>query len=108
MPSASWGWGLVVLGATWVLAAGLPSNARAATLEEAVRTALATNPRVQEAGAQERAAVQDVAAARAGYFPSLDVTGNIGREESDIKQLHLSTGFDNRYLTKREFGVTVR
>ena len=91
-----------------MLAAGLPSNARAATLEEAVRTALATNPRVQEAGAQERAAVQDVAAARAGYFPSLDVTGNIGREESDIKQLHLSTGFDNRYLTKREFGVTVR
>ncbi len=78
----------------------------AKTLEEAVQTALATNPQVLGAEASRRAARQDVRQARGGYLPSVNLTGSVGREYSDIKQLHIA-GKDNRALTPRKTGLSL-
>jgi len=92
------------LSATVALAVALaPAAAGADSIEEAVATALRTNPQVSEAHANARAAKHDVREARGGFFPSVDVDGNIGRERSDIDQL---AGTET--LTRRELGVTVR
>ncbi len=78
----------------------------AKTLEEAVQTALATNPQVLGAEASRRAARQDIRQARGGYLPSVNLTGSVGREYSNIKQLH-AAGKDNRALTARKAGLSL-
>src|SRR5262245_17491903 len=63
--------GIAVLacGLAW-LTAGL---AHAQTLQQTVETAIKTHPRVLAADAQRRAVQQDLAQARGGYWPTLDV-----------------------------------
>ncbi|MCC7410624.1 MAG: TolC family outer membrane protein [Gammaproteobacteria bacterium] len=85
----------------------LSAAAGATTLADAVASALASNPRVGRADALARAADLDVRQARAGYFPSLDVSGGIGREDTNIKQLSV-TGNEAGTLTRREFGLNLR
>jgi len=51
------------------------------TLKEAVGKALQTNPEVLESYHLFRAAVEDVNIARADFFPTLDYTGDIGKQK---------------------------
>jgi len=90
-----------------IAAAGASATASAETLEGAVATALQTNPRMARASAQADAAGHDVREARGGFFPSLDINGGIGAEESDIEQLE-RTDTAAGTLTRREFGATLR
>ncbi len=57
--------------------------ARATTLEEAVSIAISTHPTVKKAQAGERAAEREVDEARADFFPTLDVVGEVGYERTD-------------------------
>lgn len=93
-------------GLLW-LSVGWQPAAHAATLEEAAAAALDTHPRVSAAAARSSAAKHELRQARGGYFPSIDATGAVGREESNIKSLR-ATGLDNRYLTRREFGLKLK
>ena len=81
------------------------ANAAASSLPDVVNTAIRTHPVVSATAAEERAAREDLTAATAGYYPSLDVVGRIGREHSNIKALRQG-GADSRDLTRREFAVT--
>jgi outer membrane protein len=65
-------------------------SAHAETLEEALALAYRTNPQILAARAELRARDEGVAAARANWRPSLDLTGTAGRER--ISQTSTSTG----------------
>lgn len=94
----------------WRLAAALlvvtATDTAAITIEQAVQQALTTNPEVLGAASQLRAAGHDVREAKAGYFPSLDLSTRFGREHTNIKQLSAS-GDPSNDLWRRESGVTV-
>ena len=77
----------------------------AATLEDAVRQALTTNPQLTGAAAAVRAAGHDVREAKAGYLPSVDLDARAGDEHSNIKQLNRPHNEDD--LWRRESGLTV-
>ena len=79
----------------------------AATIEDAVRLAISSNPQVLGAAASVRAAGFDVRQARAGYYPSLDFDAGYGREHTNIKQLS-QAGNDKDDLSRRETGLAVR
>jgi adhesin transport system outer membrane protein len=59
---------------------GLPGGVSAGTLEETIRTAIATNPEVGVVRSDRLAVDQELRQARAGYLPSLDVRGAAGPE----------------------------
>ena len=80
--------------------------AYAETLRQAIEMALANHPRVLAAAAQQRAAEQDVAQARAGYFPSVDLNLADGKERTDTPQTR-ALGSSTSDLVRREAGVTV-
>lgn len=92
-------WSALCLG----LLSALPLSA--ATLEEAVRQALTTNPQLTGAAAAVRAAGHDVREARAGYLPSVDLDTRFGEEHSNIKQLNRPNNDDDMW--RRESGITV-
>lgn len=77
-----------------------PATPGAETLEEAVRTAIATHPDVLAAGYSRLARDQEVRKARAGYFPALDLTAGVGRD-------HVDRPFDDD-LTPRELTLSLR
>ena len=56
-------------------------NAYAETLHEAVQHTLETNPQVRAVQQNRLARTQEVKQARAGYFPTLDFSAGIGRNE---------------------------
>lgn len=85
----------------------LTASVCATTIQEAADTALNTHPQVGAAQAQRQSAKNELRQARGGYFPSVDVNAGVGREESNIKSLR-SGGLDNRYLTRREFGIKLK
>jgi adhesin transport system outer membrane protein len=97
--AASVHWAALCLG----IASSLPLSA--ATLEEAVRQALTTNPQLTGAAAAVRAAGHDVREARAGYLPSVDLDSRFGEEHSNIKQLNRPNNDDDMW--RRESGLTV-
>src|SRR6185295_12065007 len=80
---------------------------RAETLQQVVETALKTHPKVLAADAQKRAAAQDVAQARGGYFPTVDLNLAHGRERTESPIVRGSTGSDSSTLTRSESGVVV-
>ncbi|MCC7487801.1 MAG: TolC family outer membrane protein [Burkholderiales bacterium] len=87
-----------------LLVASAAGNAGAQALKEVVEAALATHPRVLAADAQRRAAAQDLAQARGGYFPTLDVNLGGGRERTSSPDTR-ATGADTVRLNRRESGV---
>lgn len=100
------------------LAAGLLASLplSAATLEDAVRQALTTNPQLTGAAAAVRAAGHDVREARAGYLPSVDLDSRFGEEHSNLKQLsglrrdrngNLAALPNDDDMWRRESGLTV-
>jgi adhesin transport system outer membrane protein len=83
------------------------SAASAQTLPDAVREALERNPEVSAATANVRAAEQQVAQARSGYYPTVDLTASGGRENIDNPGLR-AQGLGDRDLTRGDAAVTAR
>ena len=96
-------WKALVLGLSAALAW---HGACAENLREVVEAALKTNPRVAAAAAEGRAAQQDVAQARAGYYPTVDVNLGGGRERTSSPQTRALNPSDSE-LSRRESGLTV-
>jgi adhesin transport system outer membrane protein len=74
-------------------------------LRDVVADTLKTNPKVLAADAVRRSTVQDLAQARGGYFPTLDVNVANGRETTSNPTSRAATGSDNVSLNRRESGV---
>lgn len=77
------------------------------TLDEAVRSALRTNPDVQIARDDLRIAGHEARQARAGYYPLLDLRGATGIEQSSTPTLRNQSGTDP-VLWRNEAGITLR
>jgi outer membrane protein, adhesin transport system len=76
------------------------------TLRQVVETALQNHPRVLAAAAQQRAAAQDLAQARAGYMPTVDLNLADGKEHTESPQVQ-ATGASSANLVRREAGILV-
>ena len=76
------------------------------TLEEAAARALATNPEVRAAEESFRAAEKEVEQAKAGYWPSLDLTASYGREASNNSTTRAANG-SGRTLNRRDQGLSL-
>lgn len=74
-------------------------------LKDVIAETLKTNPKVLAADAQRRAAAQDVAQARGGYFPTLDVNYAGGRERTASPDVRAATGADSIRLNRQDSGV---
>ncbi len=93
---------VVSLGLALALADGTPAYGQ--TLRDVVEATLATHPKVLAAAAARRAVVQDLAQARGGYFPTLDVNLANGTEHTE-SPIVKATGSDSTNLNRREAGV---
>jgi adhesin transport system outer membrane protein len=92
-----------------LVAAGCAFESAAQALPEAVRNALRRNPELLGAAANARAAVAGYDQAAAGRWPTLDLRGAGGKEESENPALRFSGSGDNsRTLTRREGSLTLR
>lgn len=63
------------------LAIAMPLSAM--TLQEAIDTTINTHPDVLAAGSERNAVAEEIEQARAGYYPSVDLTIGTGWEDSD-------------------------
>lgn len=61
----------------------LSQDVQAASLQDAVATAIETNPEVSAIRSNRRAIDQELEAARGLYYPSIDITGSAGYEVTD-------------------------
>lgn len=102
------------VGAAVVLCSALIStvDARALGLEEAVAIAVETHPQVRSADSSWDAQVEAIGEARAGFFPTVDVSGAYGYEWSDNPGTRARTGrltgqAGSRSLGRKELGFTV-
>ncbi|MGZ0076493.1 MULTISPECIES: TolC family outer membrane protein [unclassified Methylomonas] len=59
------------------------SSSQALSLQESIQKVLDENPQVQAAKSERRAVEEEIGQAKAGYFPTVDVTAGIGWEESN-------------------------
>ncbi len=66
-----------------VLQLGCMSNGHALNLQESIQKVLDENPKIQAAKSERLAVEEEVGQAKAGYFPTVDVTAGIGWEESN-------------------------
>ncbi|MCQ8183085.1 TolC family outer membrane protein [Methylomonas sp. SURF-1] len=62
---------------------GCVSASQALSLQESIQKVLDDNPKIQAAKSERRAVEEEIDQARAGYFPTVDVTAGIGWEESN-------------------------
>lgn len=74
---------------------------QALTLQEGVNEVLSTHPVVQERLQNYNATLKDVRIAEAQYLPSLDYTGNFGRDRSDTP----TTSFNRVTLSSYEHSL---
>lgn len=79
-------------------------NASAQSLQEAVRTALTTNPKIRAQDASVRAAAYDLLQTREEFEPTLSLFGNVGREYID-DPAGLSVADNAMTKTAREIGL---
>ncbi|RUM64122.1 MAG: hypothetical protein DSZ03_04630 [Sulfurimonas sp.] len=76
----------------------LPLTLSALTIEEMVQETIDTNPSMQKVLSDYKAVQYDLDRAKAGYLPTLDLTGGIGPEHTD------KLAYDND-LTRKEIGL---
>ncbi len=76
----------------------LPLALSALTIEEMVQETIDTNPSMQKALSDYKAVKYDLDRAKAGYLPTLDLSGGIGPEHTD------KLAYDND-LTRKEVGL---
>ena len=79
-----------------------PVSASADVLQDIVKTALESSPLAQISAAQLKAAEADVARARAGFLPSLNVDASTGTKHTESPALSQEMN-----LTEHSFGVTI-
>ncbi|WP_281545677.1 TolC family outer membrane protein [Grimontia sp. SpTr1] len=95
-----------------VAATLLPAAAAAQSLEQAVATALDTNPQIRQAFNRFKASEEQVNQANAGYYPTIDFDAGIGREWTEspsTRRDSVTYGVDEEVeLTRREIGVSLR
>lgn len=83
------------------MATSMPSYAQ--TLEQAVATALATNPEIKSAYNQFKSAVKEADASGGAYLPSLDLDAGIGYEGIDPARPNRN----NTDLTRKEATISL-
>lgn len=76
------------------------------TLTEVIQHTLETNPDILISTNNRRAADQKLKQAQGGYWPSIEMTGGYGRENSDNPTTRNRTGGDIT-LTRQEIGLTL-
>ena len=79
----------------------------AASLEEVVTQGLSSSPDVQRAINSRNAVYQEVRQAKAGYLPSVDVTGGYGYEWTNNTSTR-ANGDDDVELMRGEAGLSIR
>lgn len=99
----SWSWALL-LGFAFAIPGG--SGAEGATLEDAVRLAVTTNPDVSALAADRRAVDHELRQARAGYFPRIDTRQAVGPEWTDRRDIDADSF--PRWLGRSESQLTLR
>lgn len=72
-----------VSGLMLLMEAGMASASSVASLREAVSEAVANSPEIMADWYQLKAAIEEQRAARGGYYPSLDLNAEAGREKVD-------------------------
>ena len=85
-------------------ALGTAGSAQAMTLEEAVATAMDSNPDVLQQYARYQTANSLQRSARGDYYPQVKVSGGYGRERTDYNS---GQDFDQIELDRQELGLTV-
>ena len=82
----------------------LPALLGAMTIEEHVQTTLDTNPQMQKRISDYKSVLYDLDKAKAGYKPSVDLSGAIGPEH--VKQMDTTPDTDTDY-TRKEASLVV-
>lgn len=79
----------------------------ATSLQEAVREAVETNPRIEAAQANYRATLNVLDQARGRLLPEVDLSGDIGKERVN-RPNSLGPFINNQFRARRQVTVTVR
>jgi adhesin transport system outer membrane protein len=85
----------------------VPIVANAQSLEQAIAYSLDTHPDIRAAYSQFKVYEKQVEQAEAGYFPTIDLTGGIGYENTDSPSTR-SSDSDSETLMRRELGVSFK
>ena len=78
----------------------------AATLNDAVRQAIETNPDVRIETNELLSREQEIEQAKSGFYPQVDLTAGYGYERSDNATTR-GLGLSSRELTRKEAGITL-
>ena len=76
----------------------------AETLREVVATTVKTHPEVLIKSSIRNASNEEVAMARSGFYPSIDINAGYGREEA----LNFNSNFNQDTLWRRDLGINAR
>lgn len=98
-------WTFALFASAAALALGV-GQADAASLQETVRQALATNPELDIVETNRRAVDQELRQARAGYLPSIDLRGAAGPEWSDNNTTRASDSDNTRFRTEAQISLS--
>ncbi|MDC9725863.1 MAG: TolC family outer membrane protein [Gammaproteobacteria bacterium] len=79
-----------------------------ASLEEAVGTTIKTNPDVLAAGNERNAVSKEIAQARAGYFPTIDLAVGTGYESTDSPTTRVGDFHGNVHKNRDEASLNLR
>jgi len=91
-----------------VLGSLVLAPATAVTLNEAVMTAIKTNPDVLAAISERQAVSQEVRQARAGYLPTVDLAVGTGFESTDSPITRSGTNHRNVHMNRDEASINLR
>lgn len=88
----------------------LPAFLQAQTLEEAVAQSLTTHPKIKEAFDLYQARMYQHDGAKAGYYPTVDLTGGVGYSDVDNNTTRNGAGNPNvdATQTRKEAGISLR
>ncbi len=87
---------------------GLSASVSASTLQEAIETTINTNPDVLAAGNERNAVAEEVKQARAGYFPTVDLTLGTGWETSENPTTRAAGKGDHESFNRDEASLQLR
>ncbi len=83
------------------------SQSQAMTIQDAVQSAVTTNPLIGEAASLRVASDKELREVRGQYLPSLDAAAGIGEEWTNSPQTR-SRGLDSERLTRKESSAILR
>lgn len=74
----------------------------AQSLPEAIQTAIDNHPELRASASSRLSAEEDLKGARAGYLPTIDLTGGYGREGTDSPSTRAANDSHSTHLTRGE------